>query len=425
MLNKRTLILAITALALVVGGFYLSRDQHQDTHHDHSAAETGSHNEEAEEALERGAHNGRVLKDGDFAVEVTIFENGVPPQFRFYVTDEGKPVKPNEIALTAELTRLGNKTDRFSFLPENDYFKSSDSVKEPHSFKVKIKAIYNGKQSTWTYDSFEGRTEITPAAAKAAGIETLPAGAATIRETVTLNGNIALDPNKTVHIKARFPGVVREVNKRLGEQVKAGDVLARVESNESLQIYPIKSPISGLVLTRSTNPGDVAGDEPLFVVSDLSGMWAEFHVFHRDLASVKVGNPVNVHYAEDDTEGAGVISAFLPLAEASSQTMLARVKLDNSKGHWRAGMNITGKVVVNERQVPLAVKNSALQRFRDFDVVFAKVGNTYEVRMLELGASDGEWTEVKSGLELGETYVTNNSFLVKADIEKAGASHDH
>ena len=88
-------------------------------------------------------------------------------------------------------------------------------------------------------------------------------------------------------------------------------------------------------------------------------------------------------------------------------------------------MNITGKVVVNERQVPLAVKNNALQRFRDFDVVFAKVGNTYEVRMLELGASDGEWTEVKSGLELGETYVTNNSFLVKADIEKAGASHDH
>ena len=45
--------------------------------------------------------------------------------------------------------------------------------------------------------------------------------------------------------------------------------------------------------------------------------------------------------------------------------------------------------------------------------------------MLELGRKDHEWTEVLGGLAAGETYVTDNSFLVKADVEKTGASHDH
>ena len=76
-------------------------------------------------------------------------------------------------------------------------------------------------------------------------------------------------------------------------------------------------------------------------------------------------------------------------------------------------------------EVPLAVRASALQRFRDFTVVFARVGDTYEVRMLELGRSDGAYVEVLGGLKPGTEYVTAQSYLIKADIEKSGASHDH
>jgi len=66
-----------------------------------------------------------------------------------------------------------------------------------------------------------------------------------------------------------------------------------------------------------------------------------------------------------------------------------------------------------------------LQSFRDFTVVYARFQQTYEVRMLELGRRDGEFVEVLGGLDPGTTYVSENSFLVKADIEKSGASHDH
>ncbi|MHA7834662.1 MAG: efflux RND transporter periplasmic adaptor subunit, partial [Algiphilus sp.] len=86
---------------------------------------------------------------------------------------------------------------------------------------------------------------------------------------------------------------------------------------------------------------------------------------------------------------------------------------------------VQGDVVVEAREVPLAVRRSALQRFRESDVVFARFGDTYEVRIVELGARDANWVEVLSGLEAGTEYVTDNSFLIRADIEKSGASHDH
>ena len=98
---------------------------------------------------------------------------------------------------------------------------------------------------------------------------------------------------------------------------------------------------------------------------------------------------------------------------------------DGAGPAWRPGMGVEGSVTVASRPVALAVRTKAIQRFRDFEVVFARVGETYEVRMLELGVRTPEWTEVLSGLEPGTAYVADGAFLIRADIEKSGASHDH
>ena len=97
----------------------------------------------------------------------------------------------------------------------------------------------------------------------------------------------------------------------------------------------------------------------------------------------------------------------------------------NADANFRPGQFVRASITVDEYDVPLAVRPSALQKFRDFDVVFARVGDDYEVRMLELGRSDAQYVEVLAGLRPGEVYVTENSYLIKADIEKSGASHDH
>lgn len=374
---------------------------------------------------ERGPHNGRMLRDGNFALEVTIFETGVPPEFHFYMYDEGKPVSPSEVDASVELARLGGNVDKLTFSPQGDYLKSNAPVIEPHSFDVTVTAAHEGKSHSWKFSSYEGRTSITEEAASAAGMKVEPAGPVSIEESIVLTGTVVLNQNRTTKVKARFPGLVRKVLKSVGETVKVGEVLALVESNVSLQEYEVRAPIDGVVLERNTNVGDVTGDDPLFTVSDLSSVWAEFHVFSQDLDRAKAGQKIRVKSLQGDAMTESTVQIFTPVAELSSQSVLARVTLENGSGHWRPGMTVRGEVIVDEHQVPLAVKSAALQRFRDFTVVFAKFGTTYEVRMLELGTNDDTWTEVKGGLKPGTNYVSENSFLVKADIEKSGASHDH
>jgi cobalt-zinc-cadmium efflux system membrane fusion protein len=101
------------------------------------------------------------------------------------------------------------------------------------------------------------------------------------------------------------------------------------------------------------------------------------------------------------------------------------VLLGGATPGWRPGQFVEGTITVDRVEVPLAVRQTGLQGFRDFTVVYARVDDTYEVRMLDLGRSDGQFVEVLGGLEPGTLYVSGNSYLIKADIEKSGASHDH
>jgi membrane fusion protein, heavy metal efflux system len=105
--------------------------------------------------------------------------------------------------------------------------------------------------------------------------------------------------------------------------------------------------------------------------------------------------------------------------------MLARVELPNPTGSWRPGLFVTGEIIAEEAEVPVAVKTSALQQFRDWDVVFMQDGAMFEIAILDLGRRDSEWVEVLSGLPAGQKYATENSFIIKADILKSGAAHDH
>ena len=111
--------------------------------------------------------------------------------------------------------------------------------------------------------------------------------------------------------------------------------------------------------------------------------------------------------------------------EDSASTLIAHIPLPNDSGDWVPNQSLEGSITLNEVPVALKVDNRALQNFRDWQVVFIQVGDTYEIRPLTLGKTDGKFTEVISGLHIGDRYVVDNSYLLKADLEKSGASHDH
>lgn len=247
-----------------------------------------------------------------------------------------------------------------------------------------------------------------------------------IDETLPLTGRITINQNSKANIRARFEGVVRNVNFNLGDRVKKGQVLAVVESNESLQNYNILSPITGIILERNTNIGDVVGDNALFVVADLSNVWAKFHIFPRDVNYIKKGQTVSVHTLESDKNFLGKIDMLLPTADELTQTEIAIVSLPNLEKRWKPGMTIEGDVTVSTIKSQVTVKASALQKMEELgDVIFVKEGNSYVPRQIKVGRKNNEYVEITQGLKVGEYYVSKGSFIIKSDILKATAAHSH
>ena len=374
---------------------------------------------------EKGPNNGRLLKDGDFALEMTIFEDGVPPQFRVFPTRGGKAVDPRIVTLSVTLKRIDGEVDRFAFKPQGAFLTGQGAIIEPHSFDVEVVAVEGGKRHRWTYASPEGRTRITAAAAKSGGIVIESAGPATISEMREVEGTVQLAPSARSEVRAQFPGKIMAVTKAVGDYVRKGQLLARIESSESLQTYPVFAPVSGVIAERNANVGNVAYDQPIFVISDPAATTVVFNVFPRDLATIRPGQRVVIETLDGQPVGQGQLSGYLPEGNTEAGTALMRATLPNRDGRWRTGMALHGRVTVNAVTVPLAVRTEALQRFRDFTVVFANFGEDYEVRMLELGRKSPEWTEVLSGLKPGTRYAAKGAFLIRADVEKSGASHDH
>lgn len=393
---------------------------------DKAAKAEGGEAEAAAADYERGPHNGRLLRDGDFALEVTLYEEGPEPLFRLYPYLKDKPLDPKGVSVGISLTRLGPKVDQFTLTPENDYLTSASPVTEPHSFDVAVSGVYAGKRSNWTYQSYEGRTTIAADAAKAGGITTARVGPALLGETLSVSGRVEITPEGRSEVYARYPGRVVSLTVQLGQQVRKGQVLARVESSESLQTYSIVAPISGVITEKNVNPGAMTGaGGPMLAIGDPTKLYAAFFLYPRDAERVRVGQKVIVKSLAGDYTTEGVIQAILPGADVMSQTLVAHVALTPQGAVWRPGLGVQGTVQVGAGQVPLAVRTKALQPFRDFTVVYAKVGNTYEVRMLDLGRRTEEWTEVLGGIDPGVEYVVDGAFLIRADIDKSGASHDH
>lgn len=389
-----------------------------------SMAAAMSESEAQEAEPEKGPHRGRMLRDSEFAVELAIFETGVPPEFRVWITNNNAPVAPTEVDLRVQLTRLGNVVDDIGFKAEGNYLRGDTVIYEPHSFVVTLTATYQGKTHRWQYDNFEGRTHIADSVSNAMGITTETAGGATLHQTIRVYGKLVLPPDAKRRIQARFDGVIKQMHVKLGDRVTKGQALITVDSNESLKTYRINAPMDGVVSQQFASSGEQTAGRTLLEITRTGTLLAELAVYPMDRNNVKTKAPVTLSINGFDAPLKSAISGSRT-ALREDQARLFLAVIDNPEGLLSEGLFVVGDIEVETFSVPVAVKRSGLQSFRDFTVVYAKVGEEYEVRMLELGREAGSWVEVLGGLEPGTEYVTENSYVIKADIEKSGASHDH
>ncbi len=283
----------------------------------------------------------------------------------------------------------------------------------------------HGKEGEKDAHGHDEGVKLTDAQVAAAGIEILKAGPRELRDILLLNGTIQPNQETLVKVTPRFPGVIRSMRKRLGDKVKTGEVLATVESNQSLTVYELKAPIDGTVIDRDGTLGEFASEaRPIFTIADLSTMWLDFAVFRKDFAKVRLGDAVSIDVGDGGPPIEAKIDYLSPIGASDTQSAVARAIVAND-GRLRPGLFVSGRVVLSARPVDVAVSTGALQTLDGKTVVFVRAGEAFETREVELGGRDVDWVEVIFGVVDGDLYAAKNSFVIKAEIGKAGAAHEH
>jgi cobalt-zinc-cadmium efflux system membrane fusion protein len=266
---------------------------------------------------------------------------------------------------------------------------------------------------------------LSDAKVAAAGIELAKASPGVLRDSLLLNGMVQPNQEALVQVTPRFPGIVRDVRKRIGDRVQKGDVLAIVESNQSLTPYELKAALGGTVIDRQTTLGEyVSEQKPAFVIADLSTVWVDFSVYRRDLNRVSVGDQVLIDPVDGGPPIEAKVSYLSPVGSSETQSALARTVVPNSEQRLRPGLFITGRLTLSAKQVGIAVKSSALQTIENRTIVFVRNGEKFEARDVEIGERDSEFVEITFGVLEGDVYAARNSFIVKSELAKGPPDND-
>lgn len=406
-------------LALGIGAHGCARPSSDPHGHDET---------ESAGTTERGPQGGRLFKGGGVQLELLIAEDGIPPEFRAFLYDEqGKRMPPSEARFVVILDRFAGRRDSLAFRPEAEFLRSLRSVEEPHSFDARLMLDRGGQHQEWTYQQREGRVELTPEAVAGGQIETGVAVPRLIEVRVETPAEVRLNAERVVQVRPRFPGAIQSLGGRLGDVVDSGALLAVVHSNESLTDYEIHAPMRGTIVSRDVAVGqNVDHESVLYTVADLSTVWVDIALYPQLAGQVRRGQPVRIRSGSGESiVASGTLDYVGPLLEQDTRVSYGRVVLANPGGRWAPGLYVTAAITVDRLRAQVVVPEEAIVRTSRGPAVFRADGATFELQPVVPGRSDGEWTEIVEGLETGARIVTRNAYLLKAELGKSEATHDH
>lgn len=258
------------------------------------------------------------------------------------------------------------------------------------------------------------------------GISVKEAGPIKIVEGIQVSGRIVPVDAKLAHVSPRFSGVVKEVSAKVGDVVKPGSPLAIIQNNQNLQEFTLSPAIPGIVIKRHATLGEsVTEDSVLFIVADLTEVWVELAVYKQDVDRVRVGQKARVSVASHLEPQDGEVIFFSPVTEERTQSRVARISLKNPDPHFSPGAFVSGTIVTSEVEVPIAVDADAIQQIEGRETVFVQHDGKFEPQPIVTGRTDGTFSEVLKGLEVGEKYASGKTFLLKAELGKSEAEHEH
>lgn len=252
-----------------------------------------------------------------------------------------------------------------------------------------------------------------------------------IVKTSELSGEIVFNDERFVHIAPRFAGIALEAHCRVGSYVNAGDVVAVVESNESMNSYSITAPISGWIIKRHITPGEyVSQENSIFILADLSTVWVNLAVYPKDAGFVRSGQEVLITVIGSQQQVTGTIDFVTPMLDVNTRSSTARVVLPNPDNLWCPGTFVHAQVVTASGEEGLVVEKEAVQFIGEESVVFIVEDHDKFVAVdVVIGDSDDKYVRILEGLPEGTEYVAAGAFELKARVVTSSlsghAGHGH
>jgi len=197
---------------------------------------------------------------------------------------------------------------------------------------------------------------------------------------------------------------------------------------ETLRRQELRAPIAGRVAERRVELGSLVGREgqesELFVIADLSVVWADLAVSPSDLPAIREGQPITIAAGTGREPSPATIMFVSPLLDKDTRAARVVASVDNAARTWRPGAFITAEIPTAEITADVVVKKTALQSIKGETHVFVRTDEGFEARRVTLGRQDDRAAEITSGLSAGERIATGNTFVLKADLGKS-ETHEH
>ena len=290
-------------------------------------------------------------------------------------------------------------------------------------------------------EAADAKTEATPEAMRDENIVTLteenlqnvtlktePAALSSLGMTLKAAGRVSANLNKTAKVTPTLEGRLTRLNFDLNDHVKAGDVVALVESPELLgKALELKASIDGVIIERTATAGELVDkSKAIYTISDPAQLWAIAEVKERDIAAVKFGQEAAfTTLAFPDEKFHGQVVLIGNQVEAGSRTMEVRIAVDNADGRLKPGMFADVEIVTTILDNVLLLPDGSLQTDGENQIVFVALdGNKFEKRIVKLGLEQSGRVQILDGVKAGENIVTDGSFILKSEMLKGQLGED-
>lgn len=243
-----------------------------------------------------------------------------------------------------------------------------------------------------------------------------------LETTLKVAGRVSENMNKTAKVMSTLEGRLIKLNVDVNDRVRAGEVLALVQTPELLgRPLEVKSPIDGVITERKSTTGELVSKESqIFTVSEPADLWVLAEIKERDIGAVKVGqDAVFSVLAYPGEQFRGKVVRIGNRVEEESRTLEVRIEVNNADGRLKAGMFADVEIVTTVLENVLITTDTALQSEGDNQIVFVALDETkFEKRVVKIGMEQGGKLQVLAGVKDGEKVVTTGSFILKSEMLK-------